>query len=161
MRIVILLLTLVLLSADSLLAAPPPPITPKVIEFQAVPIAEALRQVARDAKVQLVLDEAVTGTVSIRFESTNPMEALRVLAESKGLFLTESVVGSSIYFVSTPQTRAKQLGALDTAAFPAAIARYKRRLFDALCHEGFTEQQALTIVAADRTPIADVPILKP
>jgi hypothetical protein len=161
MRLLLLLLTPALLSALRLNAAPPQPPAAKLIEFQSAPLVDALRQLGRDAKVQLVLDETIAGTVTIRFESASPMEALRVLAESKGLALSESAAGSGIYFVVTPLTQAQRLGALDSPAFPAAVARYKRRLFEALCREGFSEQQALAIVAAERTPIADVPIIKP
>ena len=34
--------------------------------------------------------------------------------------------------------------------------RYKRRLFEALREQGFTEEQALTIVVADRPPLAEL-----
>ena len=153
------LLVLALLPGLRLNAVPPSP-APKLIEFQDAPLGDALRQLGHEAKVRLVLDETVTGTVTIRFESTSPMEALRVLAESKGLVLSESATGTDLYFVVTPQQQAQRLGTLDSPSFPAAVARYKRRLFEALRREGFSEPQALAIVAADRTPIAEVPIFK-
>jgi hypothetical protein len=87
--------------------------------------------------------------------------ALKALAAAKGLSLSPLEPGGSIYFVLPRAQFVQELGELDSTAFPVAVARYKRRLFQALRAEGFTEQQALSIVAAERTPIADVPILKP
>ncbi len=161
MRLILTLLAYVSLVVIPLDAGPPQLSAPAPVEFQNAPLADALLQLGREAKVHLVLDDGVAGTVTIRFESASPMEALRVLAESKGLVLSESSAGGGIYFVVTSQTQAQRLGALDSPAFPAAVARYKRRLFEALRHEGFSDQQALAIVAAERTPVADVPILKP
>ncbi len=160
MRFPLLLLTPACLLAFRVNAAPPSAPAPKLVEFQDAPVGDALRQLARAAKVRLVLDETITGTVTIRFESTSPMEALRVLAESKGLGLSESAAGSGLYFVVTAQQQAQRLGALDSPDFPAAVARYKRRLFEALRKEGFSEPQALAIVAAERAPIAEVPVIK-
>lgn len=160
MRAILFSLIAVLLSTSQLYAAPPQPAAAKLIEFHDAPLVEALNQLGRDAKVRLVLDENISGTVTIRYESASPMEALRVLAEARGLGLSELAAGSEMYLVIPAQQLAQKLGALDSPAFPAALARYKRRLFEALRHEGFSEQQALTIVAADRTPIADVPIIK-
>jgi type II secretory pathway component GspD/PulD (secretin) len=161
MRLLLLVLSLTLLATRLLHAASPQSPASKLIEFRDAPLADALNQLGRDAKVRLILDESIVGTVTIRYESTSPMEALRLLAEVNGLGLSEVGTGSDIYLVIPVQQLAQKLGALDNPAFPAAVARYKRRLFEALRREGFSEQQALTIVAADRTPIADVPIIKP
>jgi hypothetical protein len=161
MRLLLLVATFTLLAVPPLRSAPPQPSPAKPIEFRDTPIADALRQLGRDAKVQLILDESVSGSVTETLLNASPMDALKTLLEAKGLSLRPLEPGSSIYFVMPRAQFLRQLGELDSVALPIAIARYKRRLFDALRHEGFSEQQALAIVAAERTPIADVPILMP
>ena len=161
MRLLILVVTSTLLTVPLSRSAPPQPPPGRPIEFRDTPIADALRQLGRDAKVQLILDESISGSVTETLLIASPMDALKALVAAKDLSLRPLEPGSSIYFVTTRAQFLRQLGELDSVAFPIAVARYKRRLFAALRHEGFTEQQALTIVAAERTPVADVPILQP
>jgi len=142
------------------LAADPSQVAPKVIEFKAVPIADALRQLAKGAGIKLVIDDAIKDTVTIRLDDASPMDALQIIVQAKNLYLNESRVGG-FYFVESPRTHALKLGDLESGVFPEAIARYKRRLFEALRREGFNDEQALTIVAAERTPVVEVPIFKP
>jgi hypothetical protein len=166
MRPLSLVLLFLLRFSFPLLAAPVQPIPspadpPQVVEFDKAPLPDVLRKLGRAAKVNLILEDSIAGTVTIRAEVRSPMEALQMIVEAKGLQLEESSFGPNIYYVQTRETHAKLLESLDSAAFPIAIARYKHRLYKALLHEGFTEKQAMEIVTTEHTPVADVPIFKP
>lgn len=144
-------------------AAEPPagrtsPATPALYEFRATATGVVLRQLARQANVPLVVSEAVAGTTTLRFEEVSARRAIDVVAAAQNLVVVD--VGG-ILLVQTPKERGAELHALDSPSFPAAMARYQRRYFEALCREGFSEAQALAIVATQRPPIADVAAPKP
>lgn len=79
---------------DPRLAAPPAAESPR-ITFTAsnMPLREVLPLIAEAAGVTLVVHPDVEGRVSVHFEDTPALDALRILARETGYALTEGVDG--------------------------------------------------------------------
>jgi hypothetical protein len=79
-------------------AAEPPPIREVIplIEMVNVPLTDAIQQMARQARLNILLDPRLSAppytrmTVSIRWEKVTAMEALTALLENHGLMLVGS-----------------------------------------------------------------------
>jgi len=67
-----------------------------LIELREVPLTEALRQLARQARLNVILDPRLSEapysnmTVSVRWEKVTAQEALAALMDNYGLVLGES-----------------------------------------------------------------------
>ncbi len=73
-----------------------------VREFQGDEVGQVLRLLARQAKVNMVVSEAVTGTVTMRLEDVTALQAVEIIAKSKGLFVDKI---DSVYYVKTAAER--------------------------------------------------------
>jgi type IV pilus assembly protein PilQ len=94
-------------------AAPAPMVLPataaRLNDFQGDPIDLVLRTLARQAKMNIVVTDAVTqtgGTVNMRIEDKTPKEAIEVIVESKGLILDQGKGG--VYYIKTAAEKAKE-----------------------------------------------------
>ncbi len=74
-------------------------------DFQDVEVATALRLLARQAKVNMVVSSSVTGTVSMRLENTTAREAIQVIITAQGLLLDEI---DGVLYVKTAAERAAE-----------------------------------------------------
>src|SRR4051812_44053190 len=56
-----------------------------VREFQGDDVGQVLRLLARQAKVNMVVSDAVTGAVTMRLEDVTALQAISIIAKAKGL----------------------------------------------------------------------------
>src|SRR5262249_28814790 len=57
----------------------------RTIEFTREDLGEALRALARKAKINLIIGDEVTGIVTVRLEKKTPLEAIRIIAQGRDL----------------------------------------------------------------------------
>ncbi len=76
-----------------------------VVDFQEEDLPQVLRLLARQAKVNLYVSDAVQGMITIRVQNKTPMETLRFIVQAKGLVLDE-VNGD--YFIKTQAEKASE-----------------------------------------------------
>jgi len=91
-----------------------------VREFQGDEIGQVLRLLARQAKINLVVSEAVTGTVTMRLEGVTALDAISIIVKAKGLFMDKI---DSVYYVKTDTERAKEPTESDSYQFSYARAK--------------------------------------
>jgi type IV pilus assembly protein PilQ len=85
-----------------------PPTASRVIEFQGDEIGLVLRTLARQARMNVVVSEKVSataGTVTLRLDDRTPREALEVIVQDKGLFMSEI---NGVFFIKTQEEKAKE-----------------------------------------------------
>ena len=58
-----------------------------VREFQGDDVGQVLRLLARQAKINMVVSEAVVGTVTMRLEDVTAIQAVAIIVKAKGLFM--------------------------------------------------------------------------
>ncbi len=83
-------------------------VSSKLNDFQGDPIDLVLRTLARQAKMNIVVSDAVTtsaGTVNMRIEDKSPREAIDIIVTAKGLVMDEQ---KGVYFIKTPAEKAKE-----------------------------------------------------
>ncbi len=86
-----------------------PPTAARLNEFQGDPIDLVLRTLARQAKISIVVTDAVAqtgGTVSMRIEEKSPFEAIEIIVEAKGLIMEQGKGG--VYYIKTAAEKAKE-----------------------------------------------------
>ena len=86
-----------------------PPGAARLNDFQGDPIDLVLRTLARQAKMNIVVSEAVAttgGTVNMRIEDKTPKEAIEIIVESKGLVMDQGKGG--VYYIKTGEEKAKE-----------------------------------------------------
>ncbi len=76
-----------------------------VNDFQGEEIGLVLRTLARQAKINVVVSDKIVGTVTMRLENIQPLEAIKVVAQSKNLFVDEL---NGVYYVKTQEEKAKE-----------------------------------------------------
>lgn len=90
-----------------------------VREFQGDDVGQVLRLLARQSKVNLVVSEAVTGTVTMRLEDVSAFQAIEIIVKAKGLFMDKI---DKVYYVKTDAERAKEPTESDNYQFSYARA---------------------------------------
>src|SRR5438105_11228904 len=90
-----------------------------VREFQGDDVGQVLRLLARQAKINLVVSETVTGTVTMRLEDVTALQAIGIIVKAKGLFMDKI---DSVYYVKTETERAKEPTESDSYQFSYAKA---------------------------------------
>src|SRR5205807_576505 len=70
-----------------------------VREFQGDDVGQVLRLLARQAKINMVVSEQVTGTVTMRLEDVTALQAIAIIVKAKGLFMDEI---DHVYYIKTP-----------------------------------------------------------
>jgi type IV pilus assembly protein PilQ len=91
-----------------------------VREFQGDEIGQVLRLLARQAKVNLVVSEAVTGTVTMRLEDVTALQAISIIIKAKGLFMDKI---DGVYYVKTATEKTAEPTESDSYQFSYARAK--------------------------------------
>ncbi len=113
-------------------------------EFQGDELGQVLRLLARQAKISLMVDEAIKGTVNLRFENASAMDAIEAIARQYKLTLSKDEKG--IYYLSPPDLADATLDLLAKPETAARVAAFKRNLYEALMKEGFTSEEAVQVM---------------
>jgi type IV pilus secretin PilQ/predicted competence protein len=91
-----------------------------VREFQGDDVGQVLRLLARQAKVNMVVSEAVTGTVTMRLEDVTALQAVDIIAKSKSLFVDKI---DGVYYVKTAAERTAEPTESDSYQFSYSRAK--------------------------------------
>src|SRR5438132_1106534 len=89
-------------------------------EFQGDEIGQVLRLLARQAKINVVVSEAVTGTVTMRLEDVTALQAISVIVKAKGLFMDKI---DSVYYIKTGAERTAEPTESDSYQFSYSRAK--------------------------------------
>ncbi len=81
------------------------PSAPRAREFQGDDLGQVLRLLARQARINVVVSDQVIGTVTMRLEDVTALQAINVIARSKGLVID---VIENIYYIKTPAEKAAE-----------------------------------------------------
>jgi type IV pilus assembly protein PilQ len=91
-----------------------------VREFQGDDVGQVLRLLARQAKINLVVSDAVTGTVTMRLEDVTALQAIGIIVKAKGLFMDKI---DNVYYIKTPAERTAEPTESDSYQFSYARAK--------------------------------------
>jgi type IV pilus assembly protein PilQ len=91
-----------------------------VREFQGDEIGQVLRLLARQAKINLVVSEAVTGTVTMRLEDVTALQAIGIIVKAKGLFMDKI---DTVYYIKTGAERTAEPTESDSYQFSYSRAK--------------------------------------
>jgi type II secretory pathway component HofQ len=91
-----------------------------VREFQGDDVGQVLRLLARQAKVNMVVSDAVTGTVTMRLEDVTALQAISIIVKAKGLFLDKI---DSVYYIKTAAEKTAEPTESDSYQFSYARAK--------------------------------------
>ena len=91
-----------------------------VREFQGDDVGQVLRLLARQAKINMVVSEAVAGTVTMRLEDVTALQAISIIVKAKGLFLDKS---ENVYYIKTGAERTAEPTESDSFQFSYARAK--------------------------------------
>jgi type IV pilus secretin PilQ/predicted competence protein len=91
-----------------------------VREFQGDDVGAVLRLLARQAKINMVVSEAVTGTVTMRLEDVTALQAVSIIVKAKGLFLDKI---DNVYYIKTAAERTAEPTESDSYQFSYARAK--------------------------------------
>src|SRR5437588_1106362 len=91
-----------------------------VREFQGDDVGQVLRLLARQAKVNMVVSDAVTGTVTVRLEDVTALQAISIIVKAKGLFMDKI---DTVYYIKTAAERTAEPTESDNYQFSYARAK--------------------------------------
>jgi type IV pilus secretin PilQ/predicted competence protein len=91
-----------------------------VREFQGDDVGAVLRLLARQAKINMVVSEAVAGTVTMRLEDVTALQAVSIIVKAKGLFLDKI---DNVYYIKTAAERGAEPTESDSYQFSYARAK--------------------------------------
>lgn len=91
-----------------------------VREFQGDDVGAVLRLLARQAKINMVVSEAVTGTVTMRLEDVTALQAVTIIVKAKGLFLDKI---DNVYYIKTAAERTAEPTESDSYQFSYSRAK--------------------------------------
>src|SRR5213080_271203 len=91
-----------------------------VREFQGDDVGQVLRLLARQAKVNMVVSDAVTGTVTMRLEDVTALQAISIIVKAKGLFMDKI---DTLYYIKTAAERTAEPTESDSYQFSYARAK--------------------------------------
>lgn len=91
-----------------------------VREFQGDDVGQVLRLLARQAKINVVVSEAITGTVTMRLEDVSALQAISIIVKAKGLFMDKI---ENVYYIKTGQERTAEPTESDNYQFSYARAK--------------------------------------
>ncbi len=95
-------------------------------EFQGDDVGQVLRLLARQAKVNMVVSEAVVGTVTMRLEDVTALQAISIIVKAKSLFMDQI---ENVYYIKTAQERTAEPTESDNYQFSYARAKDIAPLF--------------------------------
>jgi type IV pilus secretin PilQ/predicted competence protein len=91
-----------------------------VREFQGDDVGQVLRLLARQAKINMVVSEAVVGTVTMRLEDVTALQAVAIIVKAKGLFMDQI---DNVYYIKTGAERTAEPTESDNYQFSYARAK--------------------------------------
>jgi type IV pilus assembly protein PilQ len=91
-----------------------------VREFQGDDVGQVLRLLARQAKVNMVVSDAVTGTVTMRLEDVTAIQAISIIVKAKGLFMDKI---DNVFYIKTPAEKTAEPTESDSYQFSYARAK--------------------------------------
>jgi type IV pilus assembly protein PilQ len=91
-----------------------------VREFQGDDVGQVLRLLARQAKVNMVVSDAVTGTVTMRLEDVTALQAISIIVKAKGLFMDKI---DNVYYIKTAAEKTAEPTESDSYQFSYARAK--------------------------------------
>jgi len=91
-----------------------------VREFQGDDVGQVLRLLARQSKVNMVVSETVTGTVTMRLEDVSALQAISIIVKAKGLFMDKI---DNVYYIKTATERTAEPTESDSYQFSYARAK--------------------------------------
>ena len=91
-----------------------------VREFQGDDVGQVLRLLARQAKVNMVVSDAVTGTVTMRLEDVTALQAISIIVKAKGLFMDKI---DNVFYIKTPAEKTAEPTESDSYQFSYARAK--------------------------------------
>ena len=91
-----------------------------VREFQGDDVGQVLRLLARQSKINMVVSEAVTGTVTMRLEDVTALQAISIIVKAKGLFMDKI---DNVYYIKTAAERTAEPTESDSYQFSYARAK--------------------------------------
>jgi type IV pilus assembly protein PilQ len=91
-----------------------------VREFQGDDVGQVLRLLARQAKVNMVVSDAVTGTVTMRLEDVTALQAISIIVKAKGLFIDRI---DNVYYIKTAAEKTAEPTESDSYQFSYARAK--------------------------------------
>ena len=91
-----------------------------VREFQGDDVGQVLRLLARQAKINMVVSEAVTGTVTMRLEDVTALQAISIIVKAKGLFMDKI---DNVYYIKTAAERTAEPTESDSYQFSYSRAK--------------------------------------
>src|SRR4051812_11823890 len=91
-----------------------------VREFQGDDIGQVLRLLARQSKVNMVVSDAVTGTVTMRLEDVTALQAIAIIVKAKGLFMDKI---ENVYYIKTGAEKTAEPTESDSYQFSYARAK--------------------------------------
>ncbi|PYK96135.1 MAG: hypothetical protein DME32_18320, partial [Verrucomicrobia bacterium] len=91
-----------------------------VREFQGDDVGQVLRLLARQAKVNMVVSDQVTGTVTMRLEDVTALQAIAIIVKAKGLSLDQI---DHVYYIKTPAEKTAEPTESDNYQFSYSRAK--------------------------------------
>ena len=91
-----------------------------VREFQGDDVGQVLRLLARQAKINMVVSEAVVGTVTMRLEDVTALQAISIIVKAKSLFMDQI---DNVYYIKTAAERTAEPTESDSYQFSYARAK--------------------------------------
>jgi type IV pilus assembly protein PilQ len=91
-----------------------------VREFQGDDVGQVLRLLARQAKINMVVSEAVTGTVTMRLEDVTALQAIAIIVKAKSLFMDKL---DNVYYIKTAAERTAEPTESDSYQFSYSRAK--------------------------------------
>jgi type IV pilus secretin PilQ/predicted competence protein len=91
-----------------------------VREFQGDDVGQVLRLLARQAKINMVVSEAVTGTVTMRLEDVTALQAIAIIVKAKNLFMDKI---DNVYYIKTGAERTAEPTESDSYQFSYSRAK--------------------------------------
>ncbi len=89
-------------------------------EFQGDDVGQVLRLLARQSKINMVVSEAVTGTVTMRLEDVTALQAIAIIVKAKGLFMDKI---DNVYYIKTGAERTSEPTESDSYQFSYGRAK--------------------------------------
>lgn len=146
--------------------------------FQGEPTSDVLRQLARDAGINLIIERGVSGTVTFKLQEVTPLQAIAVLVTSRKYTMDRE---DNVYTIRNPNQSDEPEGIIESKAtidsveteieqwiamvarqvkkaardpdLPDAFAEFYWNYYQALIAKGFTEQQAMLILGNLSVPV--------
>jgi type IV pilus secretin PilQ/predicted competence protein len=91
-----------------------------VREFQGDDVGQVLRLLARQAKINMVVSEAVAGTVTMRLEDVTALQAIGIIVKAKSLFMDKL---DNVYYIKTAAERTAEPTESDSYQFSYSRAK--------------------------------------